>query len=99
MCCARMFYNCTQLTTLPKLKATTLSESCYSSMFYGCSKIKLSTTQTGEYQTPYRIPISGTGTYSGSQSYYPTNNMFINTGGTYQYASLNTTYYTSNELV
>ena len=34
-----MFYNCRALTTAPELPATTLAESCYSSMFMFCSSL------------------------------------------------------------
>ena len=65
-------------------------------MFYGCRLIKLSTTQTGEYQTPYRIPKSGTGTTATGAL----TEMFANTGGTFTGTpSINTTYYTSNTVV
>lgn len=36
-CYAYMFAECWNLSTLPELPATTLAESCYKSMFYGCS--------------------------------------------------------------
>lgn len=95
-CMASMFLNCTSLVTLPALKATVLPTACYQTMFSGCSLIKLSETQTGEYQTPYRIPIEGTGSM-GSNS---TANMFANTGGTFTGSpTINTTYYTSNTVV
>ena len=97
-CYGGMFYDCTALTTAPELPATTLARSCYRGMFYGCKKIKLSTTQTGEYQTAYRIPTSGTGTTAN----YALTSMFYNTGGTFKGTpSINTTYYlsTSNTVV
>ena len=75
-----------------------MSASCYESMFEGCSLIKLSTTQTGEYQTAYTIPKSGTGTTANGAL----QNMFVNTGGTFTGTpSINTTYYlsTSNTVV
>jgi hypothetical protein len=95
-CYISMFYDCTSLTTLPALPATTLAESCYDSMFEGCTNIKMSTTQTGDYQTQYRIPSTGTGsTATGAMSY-----MFTSTGGTFKGApTINTTYYTSNTVV
>jgi len=34
-----MFSSCTSLTTAPALPATTLADSCYSSMFYWCSAL------------------------------------------------------------
>ena len=95
-CYQIMFHGCTSLTTAPELPATTLTDYCYSAMFYGCTKIKLSTTQTGEYQTAYRIPISGTGTTATRAL----SDMFSSTGGTFTGTpSINTTYYTSNTVV
>ena len=83
-----MFYGCTSLTAAPALPATTLKNYCYQGMFRDCTKIKLSTTQTGEYQTVYRIPKSGTGTTATSAL----QNMFGNTGGTFKGTpSINTT--------
>jgi len=59
-------------------------------MFFGCSKLKLSTSQTVNYTTSYRIPKSGTGTYANSAL----GGMFDNTGGTFTGTpSINTTYY------
>ena len=95
-CYRGMFYGCTSLTTAPALPATTLADYCYYYMFQGCTKIKLSTTQTGEYQTAYRIPKSGTGTTATDAL----SGMFTNTGGTFTGApEINTTYYTSNTVV
>ena len=92
----RMFYGCTSLQVLPKLNAETLSNECYWEMFSGCSDIMLSTTQVGDYQTAYRIPFTGTGT-SGTNSLL---RMFDSTGGTFKGTPIiNTTYYTSNEVV
>ena len=34
-----MFRGCTSLTTAPVLPATTLTLSCYSHMFYGCTNL------------------------------------------------------------
>ena len=95
-CYNNMFYGCKALTTAPELPATTLTEGCYYGMFVGCRNIKLSTTQTGEYQTAYRIPKSGTGTTATNAL----TNMFAHTGGTFTGTpSINTTYYTSNAVV
>lgn len=94
--CGSMLYGCTSLVSLPALAPTTLTNYCYRYMFYGCTNIKLSTTQTGEYQTAYRIPTSGTGS-AGTNSLQ---NMFTSTGGTLTGTpSINTTYYTSNTVV
>lgn len=97
-CYTHMFANCTSLVAVPILPATTLTDSCYFNMFKDCSSIKLSTTQTGEYQIQYKIPLNGTGT-AGTDSL---TNMFTNTGGTFTGTpSINTTYYlsTSNSIV
>ena len=95
-CYISMFDWCTNLTTLPKLPATTLIAGCYSSMFYWCSKIKLSGTQTWEYQTAYRIPTTWTGTTAN----YALDSMFASTWWTFTWTpTINTTYYTSNTVV
>ena len=95
-CCRNMFEGCINLTSLPKLVASVLADECYYEMFKGCSKIKLSATQTGEYQTEYRIPENGTGSEGTYSLYY----MFTNTGGTFTGTpTINTTYYTLNTIV
>ena len=38
-CYVQMFYNCTRLTSAPKLPATTLAIYCYENMFYGCTQL------------------------------------------------------------
>ena len=96
-CCYQyMFQGCASLTQAPALPATTLADCCYQYMFYGCTKIKLSTTQTGEYTQEYRIPSSGTGT-TGT---YALTDMFTSTGGTFTGTpSINTTYYLSTDNI
>ena len=97
-CYIGMFKGCTSLTTAPELPATTLAAFCYNSMFLNCASIKLSTTKTGEYQTAYRIPKSGTGTTATDALL----DMFKGTGGTFTGTpEINTTYYlsTSNTVV
>lgn len=95
-CYHYMFYGCTSLTTIPELPATTLIRVCYFNMFYGCTNIKLSSSQTGEYQKAYRIPTTGTG----KTADYALDDMFTNTGGTFTGTpEINTTYYTSNTVV
>lgn len=90
-CYAGMFNNCTNLSSLPALPATTLKEYCYTDMFKGCTSIKLSTTQTTEYKTSWRIPSSGT--ISSEPSAWG-RDMLTGTGGTFTSApSINTTYY------
>lgn len=94
-CYTGMFRDCTSLASLPALPAASLRNSCYNGMFRGCVKIKLSETQTDEYQTPYRIPTSGTGTSVNSMV-----GMFADTGGTFtDVPQINTTYYTSNAVI
>lgn len=95
-CCKDMFYGCSNLETLPELPATTFVMECYREMFYWCTKIKLSTSQTWEYQTAYRIPTTWTWT-TASNSFL---DMFTNTWWTKTWTILmNTTYYTSNTVV
>lgn len=95
-CYYRMFWWQWNMETLPKLPATTLANECYYHMFYWCSKIKISSTQTWDYQTAYRIPTEWTGTM-GSQSTY---RMFYYTWWTFTGTpQVNTNYYTSNALV
>lgn len=97
-CYDSMFYGCTSLVAIPELPALNLVQSCYYLMFFGCTKIKISVTQTGEYQTSYRIPISGTGIDSTASS--GIDRMFNSTGGTFTGNTIiNTTYYTSNNLI
>lgn len=95
-CYGWMFRWCTSLVTLPELPATILENGCYYEMFEDCTGIKLSTTQTWEYQTPYTIPSSWTGT-TGSDSLL---DMFIYTWWTFTGTpTINTTYYTSNTII
>ena len=90
-CYSYMFDGCTNLTTAPALPATTLAMGCYFYMFNGCIKLKLSTTQTTEYETAWRIPSSGT--ISSESSDWNTG-MLTSTGGTFTGdPSINTTYY------
>lgn len=89
-CYAGMFRYCSNLLTLPELPATTLADGCYTNMFQNCTSICVSSTQTGKYQTIYRIPTSGTGTV-GTNSL---TDMFIGTLGTFTGTpEINMTYY------
>lgn len=95
-CYFAMFANCEALTEAPELPATTLDTLCYCRMFKGCTSLKLSTTQTGEYQYAYRIPTSGTGTTAEGAL----DDMFSNTGGTFTGTpAINTTYYIDHEPI
>lgn len=96
-CYMCMFEGCTALNALPALPATSMLNSCYFGMFRNCTKIKLSETQTGDYQTEYRIPTSLTGTTTASSAL---TGMFTGTGGSFAGTpSINTTYYTSNAVI
>ena len=90
-CYVNMFVGCTSLTTAPELPATTLADNCYASMFYGCTSLKISATRSSGYPTAWRIPSSGTISFTGDSW---NNNMLKNTGGTFtDNPSANTTYY------
>ena len=90
-CYQDMFFWCMNLTTAPELPATTLAYSCCQYMFDGCTSLRISSTQSPEYPTAWRIPSSGT------ISSIATNwnmNMLQGTGGTFtSNPSRNTTYY------
>jgi hypothetical protein len=95
-CYVSMFQWCTSLETITKLPATRFTKFCYTSMFYWCSKIKLSTTQTWEYQTAYRLPY----TWTWATADYALNSMFDSTWWTFTWTpTINTTYYTSNTVI
>lgn len=95
-CYENMFENCSNLETLPKLPATTLTRECYYAMFYYCSKIKISTTQTWAYQNAYRIPSEWTWT----TATYALDYIFDSTWWTFTWTpTINTTYYTSNQVI
>lgn len=96
-CYSEMFRDCISLTQLPQIITTELPNNCCSAMFRGCTNIKLSTTQSEEYPNEYRIPAEGTITTVGSIAL---TDIFRDTGGTFtSEPSVNTTYYTSNEIV
>ena len=95
-CYQYMFYNCDKLTTIASLPATTMAQYCYRYMYQGSALIKVSATQTGEYQNAWRIPASGTGTTATDFA----KSMLDSTGGTYKSNPvLGTTYYTANTVV
>ena len=90
-CYANMFRGCTSLTAAPALPATTVANFCYNNMFNRCTSLKISTTQSPEYPTAWRIPSSGTisSTATGWNL-----DMLSGTGGTFTSdPSINTTYY------
>lgn len=95
-CYNSMFKFCYELTSLPSLPATTLAQWCYYDMFNSCSLIKLSDTQTWDYQTSYRIPITWTWTEATNSM----KDMFKYTWWTFTGTpTINTTYYTSNTII
>lgn len=87
------------ISSLPKLPAISVGASGYSSM-HRSTNIKLSLTQTGEYQYPFRVPAEGNGDIANYALY----SMVQNTKGTYTgdadgTIQANTTYYTDKPLV
>lgn len=95
-CYRWMFYNCSNLVTIPRLPALNVPTQAYNIMFTSCSKIKLSTTETGDYTQPYRMPTDWTWT-AGTNAFL---NMFMYTWGTFKTtASINTTYYVHKDNV
>lgn len=91
------FRNCSKLETIPALIITgSLPSQFYQYMFSGCSKIKVSATQSDEYPNAWRIPMEG----SCSDGYNSFRSMLYGTGGTYTAdPTANTTYYTANEVI
>ncbi len=95
-CCMSMFTECSNLEAIPAIQATSLWEGCCNGMFEECTKIKLSETQTWEYQTPYRIPT--TWTWTSQQDW--SEHMFDYTWWTFTGTpNVNQTYYTSNTII
>lgn len=94
-CYAKMYEWCTSLTTLPELPSD-FGSNCYRDMFRKCTNIKISETQTWEYQTPYRLPSSWTWVVAYNWNMW----MFHDTWWTFTWdPKLNTTYYTSNIVI
>ena len=102
-CCVRMFQGCTGLETIPAFlhDGTYLRayNGAFSSMFDGCTKIKLSTTQDATYSNPYKCTWRKEGTD------LPDYQMFRGTGGSFtgnpttHNLTYGTTYYTSNPII
>ena len=96
--CYREMFSYSGVTTLTELPATTMADYCYIRMFRNCWNIKLSETQTWDYQTEFRIPSAWTGDESSATS--PFVNMFAGTWWTFTGTpTINTTYYTSNTII
>ena len=90
-CYESMFKGCTNLTKAPALPATTLANYCYGHMFEGCTSLKISSTQSSEYPTAWRIPSSGTISSTATEW---NASMLSGTGGTFtSNPSINITYY------
>ena len=95
-CYSYMFECCMELQSLPKLPATVLPKRCYHMMFAYCDKIHIYTEYSSNMNT-YRIPAEGSCTLPGDHALY---DMFYDSGGTFKDTpSVNTTYYTTNEIV
>ena len=67
-----MFRNCTSLTAAPRLPATTLSNSCYQGLFYGCTNLNsitldyIDSFSTGYFNNwVYGVAQTGTFYYNG----------------------------------
>ena len=70
-----MFRNCTSLTTSPRLPATTLSNSCYQGVFYGCTNLNSITLDYTDYFSTdyfnywvYGVSSTGTFYYNGTDT-------------------------------
>ena len=95
-CYRYMLNGCTSMTTIPAIHATHYPAECLQNFLSNNSQIKFSKTQDETYQNVWQIPIEGTGTSNGTYS----KNAFQNTGGTFKTNPvINTTYYTSNEVL
>jgi hypothetical protein len=86
-----MFSGCTSLTTAPVLPATTLVNTCYYHMFYGCTNLNhvtcLATSITTMYCTSdwlYDVSASGTFVKNSSMSGWTTGANGIPSGWTVQ---------------
>ena len=89
-----MFSNCTSLTQIPELPATTLAFRCCEKMFWKCRSLKLSSIKTDKYIQEYRMPSSEPGVIVTAAL----EDMFVDTGGTFtRTPEINTTYYLSSD--
>ena len=91
-CYQSMFSGCTSLSSLSSFATVTRgATSALISMYEGCSLIKMSETQTGEYQNEFSFWAAVAQTI--------TENMFLNTGGTFTGTPTRRTYYTANTII
>lgn len=96
-CLDGMYSGCSSMEYLPEFPTNVLKGYCCQMLFYGCTKIRVATTQSSTYKNAYRIPASGT---IASTPYNALESMFANTGGTFVGTpTINTTYYTANEII
>ena len=84
-----MFYNCKALTTDPTLPATTLADSCYWSLFNGCSSLNSITVYADDISatnctSSWLSGVASTGTFNnyGSATYTKDSVSGIPTGWT-----------------
>ena len=101
-CYTSMFEECTNLERMPVIYITTLAASslgigCCERMFYGCSKIQVSSSSnTTTYSFRFRIPARNSGTATTNWN----KDMFKYTGGSYVgNPTANSYYYTENAPV
>lgn len=96
-CLEYMYSRCSAMEYLPEFPTNVLKGTCCQYLFNECTKIRVSATQSSTYKNAYRIPASGT---IASTPYHALESMFANTGGTFTGTpTINTTYYTSNEII
>lgn len=92
--CASMFQGCSSLEKIPQMNVSTFGNSACDWMFVNCSKLKLSETKDAEYTNSYNGCL---GNSFGTDCF---KYMFLGTGGTFTGTpTINTTYYTSNEVI
>lgn len=88
---SNMFDGCSSLESLPLNRMIGTGSWTFREMFKGCSKIKMSLTQEGDYQNAYNflfMPASSSAL-----------DMFANTGGTFTGTPTQQTLYTSNTII
>lgn len=93
-CCEQMYSFCSALVTLPKLYSLNTLSNAYLAIFNNCTSISMRVAPDETHQIEYRVPFegSGTGSIQGDLFYGTDSDLPSQT-------RINTTYYTSNELV
>lgn len=93
--CFAEFASFSGVRVLPKLSQLVFPSTCFNLCFWGCSNIKMATTQSADYPNAYRIPETGTA----SAGYSAFGQMFSGSGGSFKGTpAVNSTYYTSNSV-